>query len=41
MEIKATNPVGVANYVINNQINDEPAFDWCVKDKESTSTYWK
>jgi hypothetical protein len=31
-EIKETNPVEVANYAINSQIDDEPAFDWWVKD---------
>jgi hypothetical protein len=31
-EIKETNPFEVANYAISIQIDDEPAFDWWVKD---------
>jgi Reverse transcriptase (RNA-dependent DNA polymerase) len=30
-EIKETNPVEVAQYVIDNRIDEEPAFDWWVK----------
>jgi hypothetical protein len=29
--LKETNPVEVAVYAVDNQINDEPAFDWWVR----------
>jgi len=31
-ELKASNPVEVAEYAVGNQIADEPAFKWWVKD---------
>ena len=31
-EVKETNTVEVAQYAIDNQINQEPAFDWWVHD---------
>jgi DNA-directed RNA polymerase subunit L len=30
-ELKETNPVEVALYAVDNQIDDEPAFDWWVR----------
>jgi len=31
-EVKVTSTVEVAEYAINNRIDDEPAFDWWVRD---------
>ena len=31
-ELKASNPAELAEYVVANRIQDEPAFSWWVKD---------
>ena len=49
-ELKASNPVEVAEYAVANQIVEEPAFAWWVKDvlrcrnriiSKVKSRYWK
>jgi hypothetical protein len=49
-ELKASNPVEVAEYTVANKIVEEPAFAWCVKDvlrhrnriiSKVKSRYWK
>ena len=38
-DLKASNPIEVAEYAVANQIEDEPAFCWWVKDAPSASPH--